>query len=125
MEPGEGIEDRLGGSEGEAADLVVFGPAGDDVELDSVAGFFFQAEDGIRDGHVTGVQTCALPIYFNASRFLQMVGERGGLSTARYLLHAPGLSDGFTALWECDRLDLTVEAYVLKQIGRASCREKV
>src|SRR5437870_10159156 len=26
--------------------------------------FFFQAEDGIRDGHVTGVQTCALPIWF-------------------------------------------------------------
>src|SRR5690348_18247205 len=24
--------------------------------------FFFQAEDGIRDGRVTGVQTCALPI---------------------------------------------------------------
>src|SRR5690625_6550344 len=24
--------------------------------------FFFQAEDCIRDGHVTGVQTCALPI---------------------------------------------------------------
>src|SRR5439155_5045863 len=29
--------------------------------------FFFQAEDGIRDGHVTGVQTCALPIYYNVS----------------------------------------------------------
>src|SRR5690625_408839 len=28
-----------------------------------IVGFFFQAEDGIRDGHVTGVQTCALPIY--------------------------------------------------------------
>src|SRR2546429_4079547 len=26
--------------------------------------FFFQAEDGIRDVAVTGVQTCALPIYF-------------------------------------------------------------
>src|SRR5215510_16195497 len=25
--------------------------------------FFFQAEDCIRDGHVTGVQTCALPIW--------------------------------------------------------------
>src|SRR5690606_30412866 len=25
--------------------------------------FFFQAEDGIRDFHVTGVQTCALPIW--------------------------------------------------------------
>src|SRR5438876_2024402 len=24
--------------------------------------FFFQAEDGIRDGRVTGIQTCALPI---------------------------------------------------------------
>src|SRR5437762_4394661 len=27
--------------------------------------FFFQAEDGIRDTSVTGVQTCALPIYAN------------------------------------------------------------
>ena len=26
-------------------------------------GFFFQAEDGIRDHCVTGVQTCALPLY--------------------------------------------------------------
>src|SRR5690554_7325969 len=26
--------------------------------------FFFQAEDGIRDADVTGVQTCALPIYW-------------------------------------------------------------
>src|SRR5690606_41015491 len=32
--------------------------------------FFFQAEDGIRDFHVTGVQTCALPIYlFGESGF--------------------------------------------------------
>src|SRR5207302_10463353 len=30
--------------------------------------FFFQAEDGIRDFHVTGVQTCALPIYAPADR---------------------------------------------------------
>src|SRR5438034_5938217 len=29
--------------------------------------FFFQAEDGIRDHCVTGVQTCALPIYFDES----------------------------------------------------------
>src|SRR2546429_7104645 len=29
--------------------------------------FFFQAEDGIRDVAVTGVQTCALPIYREAS----------------------------------------------------------
>src|ERR1022692_291572 len=30
--------------------------------------FFFQAEDGIRDYKVTGVQTCALPIYVVRSR---------------------------------------------------------
>src|SRR5689334_24225327 len=29
--------------------------------------FFFQAEDGIRDGTVTGVQTCALPIYLTGN----------------------------------------------------------
>src|SRR5439155_5561600 len=30
---------------------------------------FFQAEDGIRDGHVTGVQTCALPISVDEGHF--------------------------------------------------------
>src|SRR5439155_7432877 len=37
--------------------------------------FFFQAEDGIRDGHVTGVQTCALPIC-----------SRSGLESLFYLI---------------------------------------
>src|SRR5256884_6681066 len=31
--------------------------------------FFFQAEDGIRDVAVTGVQTCALPIYSKATLY--------------------------------------------------------
>src|SRR5699024_11446551 len=31
--------------------------------------FFFQAEDGIRDRNVTGVQTCALPILITVQRF--------------------------------------------------------
>src|SRR5690625_5350303 len=35
----------------------------------SIIFFFFQAEDGIRDGHVTGVQTCALPISLTPPRF--------------------------------------------------------
>src|SRR5699024_12200482 len=30
--------------------------------------FFFQAEDGIRDRNVTGVQTCALPIWYANTR---------------------------------------------------------
>src|SRR5690349_22577640 len=32
------------------------------IQVDNHACFFFQAEDGIRDLYVTGVQTCALPI---------------------------------------------------------------
>src|SRR6266511_3973704 len=40
--------------------------------------FFFQAEDGIRDFHVTGVQTCALPISLLAGRG---VVDRGSLFT--------------------------------------------
>src|SRR5207244_11064147 len=32
-----------------------------------IVSFFFQAEDGIRDDLVTGVQTCALPIYKNSA----------------------------------------------------------
>src|SRR5207253_7956608 len=36
--------------------------------------FFFQAEDGIRDGHVTGVQTCALPIS-TGSRYRRYPGR--------------------------------------------------
>src|SRR3712207_7895660 len=51
--------------------------------------FFFQAEDGIRDIGVTGVQTCALPIFEQAQRRIpvqyakRMVGRRmyGGTST--------------------------------------------
>src|SRR2546426_5479201 len=58
--------------------------------------FFFQAEDGIRDYKVTGVQTCALPIY----RRLR-IGVRGrarlgtaslqGVARGRYDLLRPAL----------------------------------
>src|SRR5258708_20212643 len=39
--------------------------------------FFFQAEDGIRDDLVTGVQTCALPIYDGRQRSRHLVGDVG------------------------------------------------
>ena len=51
---------------------------------------------------------------YNATRFLSTVVERGGLGTARYLLHAATVSEGYTALWERKRLDLTVEAMILR-----------
>src|SRR5437660_3655892 len=46
------------------------------VLLRSCRCFFFQAEDGIRDGHVTGVQTCALPIYIAVVEGFILRGDR-------------------------------------------------
>src|SRR5262249_56916081 len=47
--------------------------------MSSVFFFFFQAEDGIRDWSVTGVQTCALPICPRQERLgAQHERERGG-----------------------------------------------
>src|SRR5258707_9391164 len=43
--------------------------------------FFFQAEDGIRDIGVTGVQTCALPIF--GVRFPHANGEHGSTTCTR------------------------------------------
>lgn len=47
-----------------------------------------------------------------ATRFHQMVENRGGVDAAKQLLHSPP-SDGFTTLWERGRLDLSVEYQVL------------
>src|SRR5438552_4901053 len=46
--------------------------------LISVVVFFVQAEDGIRVGLVTGVQTCALPICSNSSAFREVALRDGG-----------------------------------------------
>src|SRR5215204_2742933 len=44
--------------------------------------FFFQAEDGIRDHCVTGVQTCALPILTVNDYESSLLQDKTGLSTA-------------------------------------------
>src|SRR5882762_1781362 len=46
--------------------------------------FFFQAEDGIRDSSVTGVQTCALPIFMTLGALLAV------LCGAAMIVGAPG-----------------------------------
>ena len=51
---------------------------------------------------------------YNAKVYLAMVTELGALETARRLLHASTVSDGYTTLWEARRLDLTVEAVALQ-----------
>lgn len=51
---------------------------------------------------------------YNATYFLHMLAEHGALDTARRLITSTTPSQGFTALWERHRLDLTVEAHVLQ-----------
>ena len=49
---------------------------------------------------------------YNATRFLQMLQEYRGVETAKILIHSPSVSEGYTALWERGRIDLTVEAVI-------------
>jgi hypothetical protein len=51
---------------------------------------------------------------YNASAYLTMLSQHGGLGTAQRLLASPKVSDGFVALWERRRLDLAVENVVLR-----------
>ena len=49
-----------------------------------------------------------------ATRFIQMVAEKGGLVTAKELITKDEDTYGFERLYELKRLDLSVEALVLK-----------
>src|SRR5438309_10037588 len=56
--------------------------------------FFFQAEDGIRDGTVTGVQTCALPISQRGRGARRGINENFGRELLE--LHTVGVDGGYT-----------------------------
>src|SRR6267378_6731465 len=60
--------------------------------------FFFQAEDGIRDLYVTGVQTCALPISFTDPWALALYAYVAGTALAARRWNA-GVKDPSTARW--------------------------
>src|SRR5207249_5535858 len=85
--------------------------------------FFFQAEDGIRDRNVTGVQTCALPISTAAWHRLLVLPKRWSPSCrrTRSRCQAAVVWVAWAAwTWTCDADDVQEE-----EIGRASCRERV
>src|SRR5690606_41197364 len=92
--------------------------------------FFFQAEDGIRDFHVTGVQTCALPIY----AVYVVYDDEGGGWAGRFiwLLDVIGHSrshflNGGLQAWMSEGRELSQASPAAAtgqiKIGRASCRE--
>src|SRR5690625_5680736 len=83
------------------------------VELVRVYFFFFQAEDGIRDGHVTGVQTCALPILPHARVVLRPLEASG----------RGAIPDLILATEEVERLRRQIEQLLADATGRP--REQV
>ena len=62
---------------------------------------------------VSGAARLKQEIGYNPTRFMQMVGEHGGVAAARSLLTGRDASEGFTTLWEHQRLDMSVEAVAL------------
>lgn len=62
--------------------------------------------------------TAKREVNYTASIFLQMLYDNRGLDTARTLIYAEHPSEGYTALYELGRLDLTVEALVLQSQWR-------
>lgn len=51
---------------------------------------------------------------YNATYFMQMISKFGGVETAHRLLASTSPATGLTELWLCGRLDLSVEAQVLR-----------
>src|SRR5205807_4918470 len=87
--------------------------------------FFFQAEDGIRDYKVTGVQTCALPIL--APEYGATCGFFPVDSETLHYLKSTGRKPAQVALVEkyARAQGLFRHARSLEpQIGRASCRKE-
>src|SRR3712207_8808300 len=113
---------------------------------------FFQAEDGIRDIGVTGVQTCALPIsdiflygtpawpvvtfciaYRNEWKSMRLFGNQlissnrefpfDNIAFFIFLLHFVGIAIKVSIVPDLHVLNTLVTSLV--KIGRASCRERV
>src|SRR5205823_9758219 len=89
----------------------------------SVVSFFFQAEDGIRDKLVTGVQTCALPILTGERR-----RGRGAVTnpSGRYEPHAKiAFDDGWQSLEELPpfKTYVTEERSEERRVGK-ECRSR-
>src|SRR5437764_9093250 len=88
--------------------------------------FFFQAEDGIRDTSVTGVQTCALPISrrFQVAAGNPIAGQLGLQAQVVPPAHPNVLTIDASSFLKVLESTLGLAKYEVIEIGRASCRER-
>src|SRR5258706_7970906 len=85
--------------------------------------FFFQAEDGIRDWSVTGVQTCALPICWKTIRLPMASNLKNGCTLRTPVANAN--SSRSAAPTSTVLSGIKAGSTCRSEIGRASCRERV
>src|SRR2546430_5399137 len=107
------------------AAIVVFSEDLDEIASLSECFFFFQAEDGIRDLTVTGVQTCALPI--SAAWRDPARATPSGHATRRTPPRGAPLSPRRAAAARPPQSARPARRAAARdhEIGRASCRERV
>src|SRR5438552_5820466 len=94
--------------------------------------FFFQAEDGIRDVLVTGVQTCALPIWACLSTMSTGRSRHSWADTSSTISTGSGGNGRFISKRKAKTAprpktsdSSTFATAKVRKIGRASCRERV
>src|SRR5256886_6031554 len=87
--------------------------------------FFFQAEDGIRDLTVTGVQTCALPIFrevvLDVAELKDVLPEHAYRTVTHVVIDD---EEGYLRQVQVEDREGLYRRHP-DQIGRASCRERV
>src|SRR5690349_22557569 len=88
--------------------------------------FFFQAEDGIRDLYVTGVQTCALPIFPRGATVASTIDAQPTVTRATKLIGLDGNDvDAVRVARMHDHGKTEIGGHAIgDEIGRASCREE-
>src|SRR5258706_10005498 len=87
--------------------------------------FFFQAEDGIRDWSVTGVQTCALPICLQELLEIAKAARLRSIAPfSNFLVGAAIKTDEGKVYIGCN-VESASYGLTVCEIGRASCRERV
>src|SRR5690606_39701710 len=92
--------------------------------------FYFQAEHGIRDFHVTGVQTCALPISCGDTPGANgPIDEgtpiQGGTATVANTSDFDAFNPFVSTDYDTGQVLRFLLFMPLIEIGRASCRERV
>ncbi len=89
-------------------------PAGEEINLldmiDDMSGLKKSFRQAMCNVYSAAKKECG----YNAARFLQMLNTMDSVEVAKQLIHKDGISEGMIALWEKHRLDLSVEAHVIK-----------